>query len=108
VFAPALARAKRRGLREYGVLSSRYVEDFDRKWIRGGADPGEALLGSADIQSLADLGNSFEIVRRMQPLPFGKETIVRLAVTTALPALPLVLTVIPLEELVKRLLGAIL
>jgi hypothetical protein len=108
VFAPGLARAKRRGLREYGVLSSRYVEDFDRKWIRGGADPGEALVGSADIQSLADLGNSFEIVRRMQTVPFGKETLVSLVVTTALPALPLVLTVIPLEELVKRLLGAIL
>ena len=108
VFIPALAQAKRRGLYEYGTLSSRYVEEFDRKWIRGGADPGEALVGSADIQSLADLGNSFEIVKRMQTVPFYKETLVPLVLSTALPALPLVLTVIPLEELVKRLLGAIL
>ena len=84
------------------------MEDFDRKWIRGGADPGEALVGSADIQSLADLGSSFDIVQGMQPVPFGKETLVRLVATAALPALPLVLTVVLLEELVKRLLGAIL
>ena len=69
---------------------------------------GEALVGSADIQSLADLGNSFEIVKWMQTVPFYKETLVPLVLSTALPALPLVLTVIPLEELVKRLLGAIL
>ena len=108
VFVPNLARAKRRGLREYGLLASRYVEEFDRKWIHGGANPDEALLGSADIQSLADLGNSFEAVRRMQPFPFGKEMLLPLALTIALPALPLVLTVIPLNELVKRLLGALL
>ncbi len=38
VFAPRLMNAKRAGLREYGVLASRYVSEFDRKWVRGGAD----------------------------------------------------------------------
>jgi hypothetical protein len=108
VFAPRLLQAKRRGLREYGLLGDRYVKEFERKWLRGGAAPDEALVGSADIQSLADLNNSFDVVRGMRPFPFGKETLIQLAVVTALPALPLVLTVIPLEELVKRLLGALL
>ncbi len=108
VFAPDLLQAKRRGLREYGLLADRYVKAFDRKWIRGGAAPDEPLLGSADIQSLADLDGSFDVVRRMRPFPFGKETVIPLALTVVLPGLPLVLTVIPLEELVKRLLGALL
>jgi hypothetical protein len=108
VFAPALLEAKRRGLREYGVLADRYVKEFDRKWLHGGAAPDEPLVGSADIQSLADLANSFDVVQRMRPFPFGKETVIPLAVTVVLPGLPLVLTVIPLEELVKRLLGALL
>jgi len=43
----------------------------------------------------------------MQPFPFGKETVIPLVVTTVLPGLPLVLTVIPLEELFKRLVGAL-
>jgi hypothetical protein len=36
VFTPQLARAKRTGLREYGVLAQRYVREFDHKWLRGG------------------------------------------------------------------------
>ena len=69
---------------------------------------GEPLVGSADIQSLADLANSFEVVNRMQPVPFGKETIILLVVATALPVLPLMLTMFPLDELIKRLLGILL
>ena len=108
VFAPKLLEAKRRGLREYGLLADRYVKEFDRKWIHGGAAPDDSLVGSADIQSLADLDGSFDVVRGMRPFPFGKDTVIQLAVTVVLPGLPLVLTVIPLEELVKRLLGALL
>jgi hypothetical protein len=42
------------------------VRKFDAKWVRGGAPADEPLVGSADIQSLADLGNSFEVVRTMR------------------------------------------
>ena len=108
VFAPSLLQAKRRGLHDYGLLADRYVKDFERKWIRGGPTPDEPLLGSADIQSLCDLDGSFTVIREMRPFPFGKEAIIPLVATVVLPGLPLVLTVIPLEELVKRLLGALL
>ena len=108
VFAPDLVAAKRRGMREYGLLADRYVREFDRKWIRGGAAPEEPLVGSADIQSLADLGNSMAVIREMRPVPFGKETVLQLAFVTAIPLLPLALTVIPLEELIRRVLGVLL
>jgi hypothetical protein len=104
VFIPALARAKRMGMIEYGALAHRYVDDFDRKWLRGGAPAGEPLMGSSDIQSLADLDNSFEVVREMRVVPFTKETVLRLAVVTLLPLLPLTLTMVPLEELLNRFL----
>lgn len=45
---------------------------------------------------------------RRGPVPFGKETIIQLVATIVLRALPLVLTEIPLEEVVRRLLGALL
>jgi hypothetical protein len=108
VFAPNLLATKRRGLREYGLLADRYVKEFDRKWIHGRAAPDDPLIGSADIQSLADLDGSFDVVRGMRPFPFGRETVAQLVATVVLPGLPLVLTVIPLEELVKRLLGILL
>ncbi len=107
VFSPRLMRAKRAGLREYGVLASRYVSDFDLKWVRGGAANDEPLIGSGDIQSLADLGNSFQVIRDIKPFPFGRDTVIQLVVFTLLPGLPLVLTMIPLEELITKLLGTV-
>ena len=108
VFAPKLANAKREGLLSYGALASRYVREFDNKWLRGGADSNESFIGSGDIQSLADLNNSFEVVNSMQLFPFGKKTVLQLAVVALLPLLPLLLTIISLEDLVKRLIGILL
>jgi hypothetical protein len=104
VFGPQLGAAKRAGLREYGTLAQRYVRAFDQKWLRGGAPADEPLVGSADIQSLADLGNSFEVVKGMRFVPFTLQTVLQLAVATLLPVLPLALTMISLEELLGRLL----
>ena len=105
VFAPQLAQAKRTGLREYGALAERYVREFDAKWLRGGAPADEPLVGSGDIQSLADLGNSYEVVRSMNIMPVTREAILRLGAATLVPLLPLVLTMMPLEELLKKLFG---
>lgn len=104
VFSVKLEAAKRTGLREHGALAQRYVRDYDRKWLRGGAPPDEPLVGSADIQSLADLGNSFEVLKDMRWVPFTMAAVLQLAVTTLLPVLPLTLTMISLEELLDRLL----
>jgi hypothetical protein len=104
VFSPKLAAAKRQGTREYGILAQRYVREFDQKWLRGGAPSDEPFIGSADIQSLADLGNSFEVVKGMRWVPFNTQTVLQLAVATLLPVLPLMLTMISLEELLERLL----
>lgn len=103
VFSFHLIRAKISGLHDYGILASMYVNEFDLKWVRGGASDDEKLMGSSDIQSLADLANSFQIIRDIQPFPFGKDTVIQLIVFTLLPVLPLVLTMIPLEELIRKL-----
>jgi hypothetical protein len=107
VFIPVLAHAKRVGLREYGALAQRYVRGFDEKWLRGGAPAEEAFVGSGDIQSLADLGNSFEVVRGMRSLPITKEALLQLVALTLLPLLPLLLTMLSLEELLGRLLKVV-
>ena len=108
LFMPRLAEARRVGLREYGTLAQRYVREFDDKWLRSGAPTGEPLVGSADIQSLADLGNSFEIIRGLRAVPITKEALLQLAVITLVPVAPLVLTMVPLDELLKRLLQVVL
>jgi len=107
VFASQLARAKRHGSREYGTLAERYVREFDAKWLRGGVAADEPLVGSADIQSLADLANSFEVVRTMHLIPVTKESVLYLATATLAPVVPLALTMMSLEELLKTLLGTL-
>ena len=107
VFSPRLMHAKRAGLREYGRLASRYASEFHRKWVHGGVTADEPLLGSGDIQSLADLGNSFQVIRETRPFPFGRDMIFQLVVVSLIPVAPLVLTMIPLEELIKKLVGAV-
>ena len=103
VFSPRLFEVKRRGLLEYGALASRYTRLFHRKWVRGEAPEGEPLVGSADIQSLADLGGSFEVVRKMKPVPIDLYTLISLAGPAVAPMLPLLLTVFPLDEIVSKI-----
>jgi hypothetical protein len=76
-------------LADFGTLASRYVGAFEDKWVRDGASTGEPLLGSADIQSLADLGNSYSVVQEMRLVPFGLKDVTRLAAGAAVPLLPL-------------------
>jgi hypothetical protein len=104
-FVTHLAGAKRTGLREYGIVASRYVAEFRRKWIDGHAKNGETLVGTSDIQSLADLSNSFEVVHEMRLVPFGRATVLHLALLCAVPLAPLVLTMMPLEQLIDRAMG---
>jgi hypothetical protein len=108
VFAPDLAKTKREGLRNFGRLASRYSGSFEGKWFQ--ADPAGAddLLGTGDIQSLADLGNSFSVVQEMRFVPFGWRDVTRLAAITATPFLPLLLTVFSLEDFANYVIKAII
>jgi hypothetical protein len=109
VFTPRLHAARLAGLRTYGRLASDYVFDFAEKWAHGPiASNGEHILGSADIQSLADLGNSFTIITEIRLVPFGKAALLQFLLAIALPLTPLAFTMFSLEELVKRLLSAVL
>jgi hypothetical protein len=102
MFTPKMAAAKRKGLADYGQIAQGYVDTFEEKWVLN-APSSEEVLGSGDIQSLADLNNCYEIVSGMRAVPFGLYDITRLAAATAAPLAPLLLTIFPLEELILRL-----
>jgi hypothetical protein len=54
------------------------------------------------------MGNSYEIVKSMKPLPFGKDEFLLLIGAIVLPLLPLVLTMFSMETLIRKLLHMIL
>jgi hypothetical protein len=108
MFTPHLDRAKRSGLATYGSLANSYVFAFEERWLRGAPPDRGDLLGTGDIQSLADLGNSMEVVRQMRVVPFGLDDIIGLAVATAAPLLPLTLTMFSLDALLTGVVKALL
>jgi len=108
LFWPALRRVRRRGILEFGPLGQRYASEFKRKWLRGDRPADEPLLGSADIQSLADLHNSFQTVEGMRLILFGWRNVIALVSCVLFPVTPLLLTLFSVEELLDRMLTLIL
>jgi hypothetical protein len=107
VFALRLARVKRTGLGEYGALAQDYVRSFDSKWLRGGAPVDEPLIGSSDIQSLADLANSYAVIEAMRIVPVSRPTLIRFVAAILIPMAPLLLTIMPLEKLITSVVGIV-
>jgi hypothetical protein len=108
VFSGTLWRTKRLGLLQYGRLGNEYTSTFHRKWILNWGQTKEVLLGTADIQSLADLGNSYAFVRQMNLAPMRLYAPVYLILACLIPMAPLALTMMPLAEILKMVLKVFL
>ncbi len=104
VFSPKLFRLKQDGMLQYGTLASRYTQQFESKWASGAGGSKEPLLGTSDIQSLADMGNTYELVRKMRMVPIELSDFIAIALPGVIPALPLAATVMPVGEILKQLL----
>jgi hypothetical protein len=106
-FTTRMQEVKHRALEEYGRLGQRYAGEFRRKWFHGGVPADEPLLGSADIQSLADLRSGFLVVKDMHWTPFDLTDLATVAACALVPLVPLLLTRYSLEEIIDRLLKTI-
>jgi hypothetical protein len=102
LFYRKLWQCKVNGLSNYGMFAERYVNEFDRKWLGAGVAKGDQLLGTADIQSLADLSSSVDLVRDMRLVPVSTSMLMQLGGAALLPLLPLVLFKYPLADLLEK------
>ncbi len=106
VFSSQLDDANRAGEREFGLLASRVSQEFEIKWMSDKWPEQHDKLGS-EIQSLADLSNSFRVVNTMKLVPVDRNAVIMLAIITVAPVAPLVLTMMPLSEVVKMVAGVL-
>ncbi|HEY6876701.1 MAG TPA: hypothetical protein VI299_01730 [Polyangiales bacterium] len=88
------------GWSAYAELATHYVRQFDEKWVR--AEPAEPLLGTPDLQSLADLGTSFQVVHEMQWVPISLTLLKEMSLATVTPFVPLILLRYPLSAVAER------
>jgi len=104
LWAPKMARIRRNGIREYAKLGNQYAEEFDQKWVHFSEPHSEPLLGSGDIQSLADLANSYQVIEEMSLAPITKGLVIKLAVLAVAPLIPVILAVIPTSAIINAIL----
>jgi len=98
-----LLKVRREGILAYGRLANNYTESFDRKWVHYAEPPSEQLLGTGDIQSLADIGNSFGFVEHMKVAPISRRLVLQIAGQAALPLIPVIIFGTPTPQLVEAL-----
>jgi len=102
MFTQKLWKCRITGMAEYMVMADHYVSAFDRKWIRDENVTGESQLGTADLQSMADLTNSVAVVRGMRWIPVGQRQMTVLLTSTIVPLLPLLLLKYPIDQLASK------
>ena len=102
LFSPVLTGLRRRGLGDYTGFGRDYVRAFDDKWIAA-PRTGNDLLGTADLQSLADLSNSFKVVQGIKFVPVTRTDMLKILGLSVAPFLPLALTTMSVTELLTLL-----
>jgi hypothetical protein len=102
-FSVKLWACRVKGLSDYMAFAAQYVNGFDRKWLGTDSPPKEPLLGTPDLQSLADLSNSVGLVRNMRTMPLSMNLLANVAAAALLPIVPLFLLKYPVAELAKKL-----
>ena len=101
VFSRKLVRCRIMGGLEYGGLATDYTRLFHARWIE--RPDRSDLLGSADIQSLADIQNSCKVIQHMRPVPFAPMLAILIAVAALAPLIPVALLRVPVAELLKTI-----
>lgn len=104
-FTVRLCRCRLHGLLAFGRLVWKHDRAFDEKWIHPETSsiPDDQLLGTSDVQSLADIATAYEHVDEMRMIPFDTKAATVLALTSIAPMLPLIGTAIPLHEIMSKL-----
>ncbi len=107
-FTGMLYHVRHRELVRYNGLALDYVREFDRKWI---GPRTETLLGSSDIQSMADMANTYENLVKSRIVPFATRSLFAIWIAALVPMLPLVAMTVPFHDLLlhigRTLLGGI-
>jgi len=101
VFTDKLWAGRTKGAGLYMSLAARYATEFEAKWIDG-TPPNEPLLGTADLQSLADLANAVSVVKGMRWITVGPRLLTLMTIAAVVPLAPLLLFRYPIAELAQK------
>ena len=104
-FVSRLYEAKESASFQYGALASRHIQQVDRKWLSG--TPVNEDVG-IDFRAVAHMGSSVKAVHEMSIIPLYKDDVLKLLFVAMLPYLPLLITLIPMDEVLNLLLKVVI
>jgi hypothetical protein len=107
IFAPKLTHLRRVGYLQYASLAHLQAEQFQEKWVQGRQAHLGELVAASEMTAMIGLAHSFDRLRRIRPLPVDKTTLLEVAAAAAVPMLPLIITQIPLKELLRVIFRAL-
>ncbi|WP_342373978.1 hypothetical protein NVS55_21375 [Myxococcus stipitatus] len=91
VFAPLtffghqMVRAKREADAWFSAVAAHHSRRFEDKWFHVQAPRDEKLLGAPEFSSLADLGSSFLLARKMKLFPWDKRSVIAVGLSGLSP-----------------------
>ena len=93
----------------YSTLIHKYSNLFEDKWIRGNnIKDDESILGSGDVQSLADIGAAYEVVENIRVFPLTLNIFLFMLIMIVLPFIPLLFLKFNIVEILEGLAGFLL
>lgn len=103
VFAGPLMRLRARGVLEYGQLAGAVGHRFEERWLgaRGAID--QRALEAPDFSATTDLFSVVANVRAMRLAPLDVRSLVPLVAAALLPFVPVLLLVMPVDEVLRNL-----
>jgi len=107
IFGPKLSDLRRMGYLQYGSLAHLHAEQFHDKWVHGRQAHLGELLAAPEMEALAAVASILERLRRIRPLPVDRMTLLEITAAAAVPMLPVIMTRIPLKELLRVIFRAL-
>lgn len=106
LFVPGLAALKRASLMAYGVVGTDCAEQFDSTWINRERGQARPILQAGDPSALADYTAVYTTVSKMVVLPIQRYVLISFIAASVAPLLPLALLVMPVDEILDKLLSS--
>jgi hypothetical protein len=106
-FIPKLLPLRRKGILQYSIVGHMQSIAFHDKWVHHGEEHEDEALAAPEMSTLCDYNSAYKNVEDMYPIPIDKEALMGLAISIAIPALPVILAEIPIQTVLQDLFSAV-
>ncbi len=108
MFSGVLRAAKRQALLDYGVLVGRHGRLVHQRWIEGRTVTDDAVLSAPELGPVADTNALYAAITAMRTVPLGKASVAPLILAALLPMLAVLAIEVPVKEILRTLVTALL